>query len=58
MKAAGSVEPAKYQAAMKGLKFQGVSGPVAFDANGDIVGGTVTVYNFKSGKWEPTQTIQ
>jgi branched-chain amino acid transport system substrate-binding protein len=58
MKAAGSVEPAKYQSAMKGLKFQGVSGPVAFDANGDIVGGTVTVYNFKSGKWEPTQTIQ
>jgi len=58
MKAAGSVEPAKYQPAMKGLKFQGVSGPVAFDANGDIVGGTVTVYNFKSGKWEPTQTIQ
>jgi branched-chain amino acid transport system substrate-binding protein len=58
MKAAGSVEPAKYQVAMKGLKFQGVSGPVAFDANGDIVGGTVTVYNFKSGKWEPTQTIQ
>ena len=58
MKAAGSVEPAKYQASLKTLKHPGVTGPVAFDASGDIVGGTVTVYNFKAGKWEPTTTIQ
>jgi branched-chain amino acid transport system substrate-binding protein len=58
MRAAGSVEPAKYQAALKTLKHQGVSGPVAFDGKGDIVGGTVTVYSYKGGKWEPTQTIQ
>ena len=58
MKAAGSVEPAKYQATLKTLKHPGVTGPVAFDASGDIVGGTVTVYNFKAGKWEPTTTIQ
>ena len=58
MKAAGSVEPAKYQAALKSLKHQGVTGPVSFDGSGDIKGGTITVYNFKAGKWEPTTTIQ
>nr|NMG00756.1 ABC transporter substrate-binding protein [Aromatoleum toluolicum] len=58
MKAANSVEPAKYQPALRSLAYQGVTGPVAFDDKGDIKGGAITVYNFDAGKWAPLQTIQ
>ncbi|WP_018988124.1 branched-chain amino acid ABC transporter substrate-binding protein [Aromatoleum toluclasticum] len=58
MKTAGSVEPAKYQPALRSLAYQGVTGPVAFDDKGDIKGGAITVYNFDAGKWAPLQTIQ
>ncbi|MCC4116308.1 branched-chain amino acid ABC transporter substrate-binding protein [Aromatoleum toluclasticum] len=58
MKTANSVEPAKYQPALRALAYQGVTGPVAFDDKGDIKGGAITVYNFDAGKWAPLQTIQ
>ncbi|WP_407278671.1 branched-chain amino acid ABC transporter substrate-binding protein [Aromatoleum evansii] len=58
MKTANSVEPAKYQPALRALAYQGVTGPVAFDDKGDIKGGSITVYNFDAGKWAPLQTIQ
>jgi len=58
MKTANSVEPAKYQPSLKALNYQGVTGPVAFDQNGDIKGGAITVYNFSGGQWAPIQTIQ
>ncbi|MBD5802944.1 Leucine-, isoleucine-, valine-, threonine-, and alanine-binding protein precursor [Azoarcus sp. Aa7] len=58
MKVANSVEPAKYQPALRSLAYQGVTGPVAFDDKGDIKGGSITVYNFDAGKWAPLQTIQ
>lgn len=58
MKTANSVEPAKYQPSLKALSYQGVTGPVAFDQNGDIKGGSITVYNFSGGQWAPIQTIQ
>ncbi|SIQ72365.1 amino acid/amide ABC transporter substrate-binding protein, HAAT family [Aromatoleum tolulyticum] len=58
MKTANSVEPAKYQPALRSLAYQGVTGPVAFDDKGDIKGGSITVYNFDAGKWAPLQTIQ
>ena len=58
MKTANSVEPAKYQPALRSLAYQGVTGPVAFDDKGDIKGGAITVYNFDAGKWAPLQTIQ
>ena len=58
MKTAGSTEPKQYLAAMKAVKFNGVTGPIAFDKTGDIQGGAVTLYSFKGGKWAPLQTIQ
>jgi len=58
MKAANSVEPAKYQPSLKALNYQGVTGPVAFDDKGDIKGGAITVYNFGGGQWAPIQTLQ
>ncbi len=53
MQAADSVEPAKYLPALKQTRFPGVIGNVAFDANGDIRDGAVTVYQFKDGAWVP-----
>ncbi len=58
MKVANSVEPAKYQPALKALNAQGVTGPLAFDQSGDIKGGAITVYNFSGGRWAPLQTLQ
>jgi branched-chain amino acid transport system substrate-binding protein len=55
MKAANSVEPAKYLAAMKTLNIKGVTGNISFDANGDIRAGGVSFYSYKDGKWVPTE---
>ncbi|NMG29369.1 branched-chain amino acid ABC transporter substrate-binding protein [Aromatoleum evansii] len=52
MKAAGSVEPGKYLPALQKLSVPGVTGKIAFDKNGDILDGGVTLYQFKGGKWE------
>ena len=53
MKAADSVEPSKYLPELKKVNFQGVTGNVAFDAQGDIKEGSVTMYQFKDGSWVP-----
>jgi branched-chain amino acid transport system substrate-binding protein len=52
MKAADSVEPAKYLPALKKVNFKGVTGAVAFDDKGDTKFGAITLYQFKGGKWE------
>ena len=51
MKAAGSVEPAKYAPALHKLSYKGVTGVIRFDAKGDIREGGVTLYAFRDGKW-------
>lgn len=58
MKVANSIEPAKYLAALKTVNFAGVTGPVAFDKNGDIKNAVVTIFNYQAGKWQPVETIQ
>jgi branched-chain amino acid transport system substrate-binding protein len=52
MKAAGSATPAKYLPQLAQVKFTGVTGPIEFDAKGDIKNGTVTLYQLKGGKWQ------
>ncbi|WP_332675441.1 branched-chain amino acid ABC transporter substrate-binding protein [Aromatoleum sp.] len=52
MKAANSVEPSKYLPALKKLNMPGITGQIAFDKNGDIREGGVTMYRFRNGKWE------
>lgn len=53
MKTAQSTEPAKYVEALRQVNFKGISGTIAFDAKGDIKDGSASVYQFRSGKWEP-----
>ena len=57
MKRAGSTEPAKFLPALGKTSYQGVIGPIAFDAKGDLVNGPITIYVVKGGKWEPLETV-
>ncbi|HXZ96077.1 MAG TPA: branched-chain amino acid ABC transporter substrate-binding protein [Burkholderiales bacterium] len=57
MKQADSVEQAKYLPVLAHIQRNGVTGPIAFDAKGDVQGGAVTLYQVKSGKWEPLETL-
>lgn len=47
---AGSPAPARYLPVLAKIQYQGVTGPVAFDARGDVRDGTITLYTFKGGK--------
>ncbi|WP_374348037.1 branched-chain amino acid ABC transporter substrate-binding protein [Chitinimonas sp.] len=57
MKKAGSTEPAKYLPELAKTDYTGVTGNVKFDDKGDVVGGAVTVYQVKGGKWEAVGTV-
>jgi branched-chain amino acid transport system substrate-binding protein len=50
MQTAKSAEPAKYLPVLKKITYNGVTGPIAFDANGDIKDGSLTLFTFKGGK--------
>jgi len=47
---AGSSAPAKYLPVLARIETKGVTGPIAFDARGDIRDGTITLYTFKGGR--------
>jgi len=51
MKRANSADPKKYLAEVGKTTLQGVTGPIAFESNGDIKNGTVTLYRLEGGKW-------
>ena len=57
MKAADSVEPAKYLPKLHALNYQGVTGVISFDEHGDVKDAGVTLFNFKDGKWEAIGTV-
>lgn len=52
MQQAGSAEPARYLPALAKIKHKGITGQIAFDKNGDIVDGTLSLYTYKGGKRE------
>ena len=57
MKAANSADPAKYLPEIGKLSFNGVTGPISFNAKGDLRSATVTFSRVKSGKWEALETV-
>jgi branched-chain amino acid transport system substrate-binding protein len=57
MKQAGSSKPDVYCAALKSLRFTGITGTIAFDQTGDLKGASSTLYQVKNGKWTPVTTI-
>ncbi|RZI39964.1 branched-chain amino acid ABC transporter substrate-binding protein [Herbaspirillum sp. HC18] len=58
MKKANSVEPAKYLPELAKTNYKGVTGPVAFDAKGDVKEGTLTLYTFRGGKREQIAVVK
>jgi branched-chain amino acid transport system substrate-binding protein len=57
MRIADSVEPSKYMAAIPKVRFTGVTGEIGFDEKGDVLGGAITLYRVKGGKWEVVKTV-
>ena len=39
------------------VRFTGVTGEIGFDEKGDVLGGAITLYRVKSGKWEVVETV-
>jgi branched-chain amino acid transport system substrate-binding protein len=58
MRAAGSPDPARYLPELARISRQGVTGTIAFDANGDIRGGAITMYRVKDGNWTVLETLK
>ncbi len=55
---AQSADPKKVIAALKGLKYEGVTGPIAFDAKGDVLSGTLTLFTYEKGSRSLVRVIQ
>jgi branched-chain amino acid transport system substrate-binding protein len=52
MQRAGSTDPAKFLPELAKTNYPGVTGNIAFDANGDIKDGMLTLYTYRNGKRE------
>jgi branched-chain amino acid transport system substrate-binding protein len=54
LKAAGSTDPGAVKAALPGVTYEGVSGKIAFDDQGDAVRDTayIKMANAQTGAWE------
>ena len=50
MQNAKSAEPAKYLPELKKISYVGVTGPIQFDAKGDLKDGALTLFTYKGGK--------
>ena len=58
MKKADSTDPKKYLPELAKIQYDGVTGPISFDQNGDINGGTLTLFTYRNGKRELVKVIQ
>ena len=57
MKRANSVEPAKYLPEVGKTSYDGVTAHIAFDAQGDLKGGAISIYQYKGGKLDYVETL-
>jgi branched-chain amino acid transport system substrate-binding protein len=58
MQKAGSSDPAKFLPALAAVKHQGVTGAIAFDANGDLRNAAMTLYTYRQGKKVKLQVVR
>ncbi|NIC41202.1 branched-chain amino acid ABC transporter substrate-binding protein [Aquabacterium sp. A08] len=58
METAGSADPAQYLPALKAIQYQGASGKIAFDAQGNRQNAALTLYTFKAGQRERLAVIR
>lgn len=50
---ADSIDPQKYLPVLRASQYQGVTGLIAFDKEGNLLNPTFTVYQVKADKWQP-----
>ena len=58
MQKANSAEPANYLPELARISYNGITGPIAFDANGDIKDRALTLFTYKGGKKEKIAVIK
>lgn len=57
MQRAGSPDPERYLVELPKTDHQGVTGHIQFDAHGDLTHGSITIYQVKSGHWQPVESL-
>lgn len=57
MKRADSVDPAKFLPVVGQARYDGVTALIEFDAQGDLKGGAISIYQYKGGKLEYVETL-
>ena len=58
MQKANSADPKKYLPALAAIKYEGVTGTIAFDPKGDIKNGALTLYTYKGGKRDMLRVVR
>lgn len=57
IKQADSLNPAHITTALHEIKFNGMTGPIAFNSEGDLQAPRFSIYRLRSGQWQLLQTI-
>ena len=58
MQQAKSADPAVYLPVLAKIRYQGVTGNIAFDANGDLRDAALTLYTYRNGKQTRLQVVR
>jgi branched-chain amino acid transport system substrate-binding protein len=58
MQKANSTDPKKYLPSLASIKYEGVTGTIAFDPKGDIKNGALTLYTYKGGKRDMLRVVR
>ncbi|WP_343653990.1 branched-chain amino acid ABC transporter substrate-binding protein [Herbaspirillum sp.] len=57
MREVDSVDPAKVTAALHRIRYRGISGPIAFDAEGNLRDPVFTLYQVQQGRWRVIRSM-
>ncbi|VFR21352.1 Leucine-, isoleucine-, valine-, threonine-, and alanine-binding protein [plant metagenome] len=57
MREADSTDPTVFLPALRKIQYTGITGPVAFDAEGNLSQPAYTVYRVEQGKWAPAAVL-
>lgn len=58
MQDAKSSKPSVYLPFLAKVHYQGVTGPISFDANGDIKDGALTLFTYRDGKKTKMEVVK
>jgi branched-chain amino acid transport system substrate-binding protein len=58
MRAAGSSDPAKFLPALAHIKYQGITGTIAFDAHGDLRDAALTLYTYRRSQLTKLRVVR